>query len=345
MRIAMTYDLKTDYADSDLAPEDLADLDDPAVIDAVATALDRLGHEVVRVGNLRQLVRRLAAGDRWDLVFNLAEGLYGFGREAAVPALLDTYRIPYTFADPLALAVGLHKATAKRVVRDAGLPTPEFAIVSGPQDLPSIDLPYPVFAKPVAEGSSKGIYDSSRANTPEELTDVCTRLLERFSQPVLVERFLPGAELTVGILGSGAASRCLGTLEIAFDTGKEDDFYSYENKNRADWREVLSYRLVEGPLAEEAEILALAVWRLLGGRDGGRVDLKVDADGRPSFLEINPLAGLVPAGSDLTILCDLQGVGYDDLIGAIVESAIERLDEVAPTGAVRSARPLDEEAE
>lgn len=345
MRIAMTYDLKTDHADSDLSLEDLADLDDPAVIDAIATTLGRLGHEAIRVGNLPRLVQRLAGGERWDLVFNLAEGLYGFGREAAVPALLDAYRIPYTFADPLALAVGLHKETAKRVVRDAGLPTPDFAVVAGREDLLSIDLAYPLFAKPVAEGSSKGISLASKVATPEELAAVCTRLLDRFAQPVLVERFLPGAELTVGILGTGTASRCFGTLEIAFDTGTDDDFYSYENKTRPDWREVLSYRLVEGPLAQEAETLALAVWRLLGGRDGGRVDLKLDDEGRPSFLEINPLAGLVPQGSDLTILSDLRGMTYDELIGAIVASATERLGESAPPRAGHGTRPPETEAE
>jgi D-alanine-D-alanine ligase len=334
MRIALTYDLKSDHLNEGYDREALAELDDPANVEAMAAALAALGHEPVLVGNLHRLVERLAAGERWDLVFNTAEGLHGFGREAAVPALLDAYRIPYTFSDPLTLAISLHKPTCKRVVRDAGIPTPAFAVVESEGDLASIDLEYPLFAKPVAEGSSKGISTSSLARTPAELRETCVELLGRFGQAVLVERFLPGRELTVGLLGTGGASRCLGTIEIVFRPGADRDIYSYANKSRGDWRDVLRHRLVDGPVAAEAEAVALAAWRVLGGRDAGRVDLKLDESGHPEFLEANPLAGLSPGASDLTILCDLLGISYERLIGEIVESALARCEERAlPSGA------------
>lgn len=339
MRIALTYDLKSDHAGSGLSPEQLAELDDRSSIEAIECALAELGHRPVPVGNLHQVMRRLARGERWELVFNLAEGLYGFGREAAVPALLDAHRIPYTFADPLTLTLCLHKASAKRIVRDAGFSTPPFALVSGAEDLEAVDLPFPLFAKPVAEGTSKGIGVACEVDTRADLATVCFDLLQRFAQPVLVERFLPGRELTVGILGTGPSSRCLGVLEIAFGPGAEGAIYSYRNKSRADWRQVLSYRLVGGPLGAEAEALALGVWRLLGGRDAGRVDLKLDAEGHPQFLEINPLAGLAPGASDLTILCDLLGIPYRQLIGEIVASALERAEPARRAIAVAAGSP------
>jgi D-alanine-D-alanine ligase len=142
---------------------------------------------------------------------------------------------------------------------------------------------------------------------------------------VLVESFLPGRELTVGLLGSGERSRCLGTLEIGFEAGADRELYSYANKSRSDWREVVTYRLVGGPVAAEAEAVALAAWRVLGGRDAGRVDVKLDESGHPQFLEANPLAGLAPGASDLTILCDLLGIPFERLIAEIVEGARARM--------------------
>lgn len=323
MRIGMTYDLRADYLAAGFGEEETAEFDRPDTIEAIESALASLGHEPVRIGNLHSLVKELAAGRRWDLVFNIAEGLYGFGREAAVPALLDSYRIACTFSDPLVMTVTLHKAAAKQLIRDLQLPTPDFALVKELSDLEGIALPYPLFAKPVAEGTGKGVTAASKINTPEELRARCRELLVAYDQPVLVERFLSGREFTVGIVGTGSAARSIGAIEVVLLSDSDPEVYSYRNKEICE--EVVEYRLVDDPEAREAVRLALAVYRGLGCRDSGRVDLRSDEAGRPHFIEINPIAGLHPAHSDLCIIAAKAGMAYEELIGEIVSSAAGRI--------------------
>lgn len=323
MRLALVYDLRSDWLARGYGGEETAEFDRGSTLDAIEAALLELGHRVERVGGLVELVPRLATGARWDLVFNVAEGMHGFGREAQVPALLDAWRLPYTFADPLCAALTLHKATAKRVLRDLGIPTAPFAVVERAEQARDVELPYPLFAKPVAEGTAKGVQPSSRAESPAALEARCAELIERFHQPVLVETFLPGREVTVGILGTGARAEAIGTLEVVLRPSAEPHAYTYENKERCE--ELCEFPLLEGPLAKEAEALALAAWKGLGCRDGGRIDLRADAGGRMHVLEANPLPGLHPSHSDLPMLCSAKGIAYVELIRRIVASAAERI--------------------
>ena len=156
MRIGITYDLRDDYLAMGYGLEETAEFDRADTIEAIEGALRQLRHRPERIGNIRELARRLVAGERWDLVFNIAEGVKGMGREAQVPALLEAYEIPYTFSDTLVNALTLHKGMAKRVVRDAGVPTAPFAIVEEPADIRDVGLPFPLFAKPAGEGTGKG---------------------------------------------------------------------------------------------------------------------------------------------------------------------------------------------
>jgi D-alanine-D-alanine ligase len=326
MRIGLTYDLRAEYLAAGYGEEETAEFDRPDTIEAIEQALVALGHRPDRIGHARQLVERLARGDRWDLVFNIAEGLHGIGREAQVPAILDLYQIAYTFSDPLVMALSLHKGMTKMVLRAAGIPTPDFAVVERARDLDRVHLPFPVFAKPVAEGTGKGIGPVSKMADPAGLRELSATLLERYRQPVLVESFLPGRELTVGIWGTGPDASVLGTLEIILNPGAEPEVYSYVNKEQCE--ELVEYRLVSAAADEEvrrAEAIALEAWRVLGCRDAGRVDLRSDAQGRPHFLEINPLAGLHPFHSDLPMLCTALGIPYVKLIERIVESAAGRV--------------------
>ena len=229
MRIGLTYDLRADYLAAGYGDEETAEFDRPETVAGVETALAELGYQTDRIGNGRQLVGRLAAGDRWDLVFNFAEGLRGMAREAQVPAILDLYEIPYTFSDPLVLALTLHKALTKVVVRAAGVATADFAVVERLDDVGRSDLPLPLFAKPLAEGTGKGITAASKVTDRDALRRVCEELLERFRQPVLVETFLPGRECTVAILGTGAEARVLGSMEVILLPGAEAEVYSYVN--------------------------------------------------------------------------------------------------------------------
>jgi D-alanine-D-alanine ligase len=323
MRIGITYDLRQDYLDLGYGEEETAEFDRPDTIEAIEGTLRSLGHETDRIGNVLALTRRLAGGDRWDLVFNIAEGLRGIGREAQVPALLDAWGIPYTFSDPLVLSLTLHKGMTKRVVRDLGIPTPDFAEVSRESEIGDIDLSYPLFAKPVAEGTGKGIDGTSRIGDAARLRSVCVRLLRDYRQPVLVETYLPGREFTVGIVGTGAKARAVGTIEVVLNLDAEAHAYSYENKERCE--ELVEYILVEDDESRRAEATALEAWRGLGCRDAGRVDLRSDAEGRPCFIEVNPLAGIHPEHSDLPIICTKKGIPYERLLQWIIESASERI--------------------
>jgi D-alanine-D-alanine ligase len=320
MKIGLTYDLREDYLRLGYDLESTAEFDHPATIEAIEAALVRLGHVTDRIGSVQELAHRLVEGDRWDLVFNIAEGANGVSREAQVPALLDAYRVPYTFSEPLACALTLHKAMAKRVVRDHEIPTPAFEVVEVPSDVDRIELPYPVFAKPVAEGSGKGIDAGSVVPDPTALDRVCRSLLSRYRQPVLVEAFLPGREFTVGILGTGDRASVIGVVEVEFRPEADGAIYSYSNKAHYEGR--VRYRLVVDKAARKAGSVALAAWRALGCRDAGRIDLKADGCGQPQFLEANPLAGLDPVRSDLPIMCGLVGMSYNDLVARILDSAL-----------------------
>jgi D-alanine-D-alanine ligase len=323
MTIGLTYDLRDDYLAAGFSEDDTAEFDREDTIQAIQKTLQDLGYETDRIGNIKHLTRRLAAGDRWDMVFNIAEGFKGFGREAQVPALLDAYEIPYTFSDPLVLCLTLHKAMTKAVVRDLGIPTPDFRVVERLSDLELLDLPFPVFAKPVAEGTSKGITAASKIWTESQLISVCARSLFAYKQPVLVEAFLPGREFTVGIVGTGKDTTAIGVMEVILRETAEPDVYSYRNKERSE--ELVEYHLAKDAMAEKAKELAMAVWQEIGCRDAGRVDIRADANGVPNFMEVNPLAGLHPQHSDLPIIANLVGLPYRSLLEEILDSAFARI--------------------
>jgi len=323
MKIGMTYDLRDDYLREGYSYEQTAEFDRVDTIDALDEAIQACGHETDRIGNVRQLVVRLARGERWDLVFNIAEGMYGVGREALVPALLDAYCIPYTFSDPLVLALTLHKGMTKTVIRSAGIATADFAVVSTPGDVEKVNLPYPLFVKPVAEGTGKGITDASKVNSHRELKSVCERLLAEFHQQVLIETFLPGREFTAGVIGTGDEACVVGVMEVLFrNTGGGDLIYSYHNK--ANYEQIIEYRVPEPEIVRPCAELALSSWKALECRDGGRVDIRMDGAGRPNFIEVNPLAGLNPVHSDLPIICRLHGISFQTLIERILQSAMQR---------------------
>jgi D-alanine-D-alanine ligase len=318
MRIGVTYDLRSDYLAQGLGEEETAEFDAEETIAAVCQALTELGHQPERIGGIKPLTQELVKGARWDAVFNICEGLKGVSREAQVPALLEAYDIPYVFSDPLTLALTLDKAMTKRVVRDAGVPTADFALIEREADIAKVTLPFPLFLKPVAEGSGKGVDARSRVGTQGQLESVARDLLARFRQPVLVEEFLPGREFTVGITGTGEGASVLGVSEIVPKDKYVGHAYGYENKS--DWEDRLDIVLVTDPDAQAAGAVALAAWKVLRCRDGGRADVRLDKNGKPRFIEVNPLAGIRPGYSDLCFIAEFQGLSYRDLIGKFLDS-------------------------
>jgi D-alanine-D-alanine ligase len=331
MRIGITYDLKIDNPSKGGGGADVPDdfqeeFDSPATIEAIAEVLRGLGHDVDKLGDGRELVERLLA-DPPDLVFNLAEGQgIGRSREARVPALLEMLGLPYTGSDPLTLAVTLDKDCAKRLVASAGVAVPNGLLVpmqNAKCKMQNAKWQFPVIVKPAWEGSSKGIRSHCVVDRADDLPKVVESLRRDHRQPVLVEEFIQGEELTVGIVGN-ESPRIVGIMRVLPQKPAERFVYSLEVKR--DWQRQVRY---EGPgqlpvrTAESVAAAALKAYQVLGCRDVSRVDFRL-RDGVPYFLEINPLPGLNPETSDLVILGRLSGWSYPQLIRTILEAALQR---------------------
>jgi D-alanine-D-alanine ligase len=138
-----------------------------------------------------------------------------------------------------------------------------------------------------------------------------------------VEAYLPGREFTVGIGGTGSRAAVIGVMEVILNDKAEAHAYSFVNKEECEER--VRYELVTGAVAEECARVCLPAWRGLGCRDAGRMDVRMDGQGRLAFIEVNPLAGLHPRHSDLPIICTMVGLPYTELIRRILESARERV--------------------
>jgi len=322
LKIGLTFDLKEDYLRLGYTNQEVAEFDAPETIEALEETIASLGFEVIRIGNIFDLVGFLNTGKRCDLVFNICEGMYGIAREAQVPCLLDAYRIPYVFSEPDILNLTLDKGLTKLFLLQAGIPTADFKVISQVSDLSSLNMVFPLFVKPVAEGTSKGIDGYSLVHNAVKLEETVGYLLKTFHQPVLVETFLPGREFTVGITGSGDETKSVGTMEILFNEHAPHPIYSCTVKK--DWEKYASYKIATDQVANECASLAIAVWKLIKGKDAGRVDFRLDIDGKPNFIEVNPLAGLNPVWSDLPMLAQMNGISYRELISEIMESALQR---------------------
>jgi D-alanine-D-alanine ligase len=322
MRIALVYDLRDDYRALGFSEEEVAEFDTVETIDQLAQALEALGCKAVRVGRGQALAARLVEGERYDLVFSIAEGVKGRSREAQVPALCELFDQPYLFSDPLTSAAALDKAVAKRLVRDAGVPTPSFAVAGRSADALAGWSEFPAFVKPIAEGTGKGCEAASLVTSESELRAAIVRIIERYRQPALVERYLPGREFTVGIVGNGEDARVLGICEIVLRPNAEANVYSLQNKELCE--ELVTYVRADDGEARLAGARALQAYRALECRDAARIDFRSDGTGEPYFLEANPLAGLNPWHSDLPILAAQNGIEFVALIGMILDAGLAR---------------------
>lgn len=320
MRIGLTYDLRTWYLERGYTMDETAEFDKEETVVALETELVRLGYETIRIGNVFQLVEKLAAGERWDMVFNIAEGLYGDGRESVVPALLDQYRIPYVFSGPVVMGISLNKYLTRLVVGAAGVPVCPGIIANSVHDLDDLSsLEFPLFVKPVAEGTGKGITTRNVVRDRESLVTLVTELLTKYNQPALVEEYLPGREFTVGVTGNGAEAKVTGGMEVIC---KDNLPYSVEVKEN--YENYVQYRVYDDDIKPQCDAVALGAWRALGAVDAGRVDMRADRHGRMCFIEANPLAGLNPVHSDLPMLSRMNGLAFSTLIDMIMNSATKR---------------------
>lgn len=328
MEVGLTYDLRDDYpSDHQAQPDSHGEFDSIETIHHLAAALEDLGHRVCRIGNIQALTQFLARDGRVDIVFNIAEGWQGRSREAQVPALLEAYGIPYTGSDPLTLALCLNKALTKQVWRYHGLMTANACVIQSGDELVELAdrLPaFPLFVKPLHEGSSKGISSpDSIIHDAAQLRARVGQLLSGYRQPVLVETYLPGREFTVGILGSGREAAVLGVAEVV--STAPGGISGFEDKEEWETRVPDYYRpLPPGELADRLGALALAAYRAVNCRDLGRVDIRLDADEMPQLMEINPLPALNRQHSALTFIGRYAGVTYEALIERVLTSATRR---------------------
>jgi D-alanine-D-alanine ligase len=330
MRIGITYDLKSDAPPPAGMPDDFQEeFDSPATIEAIAHVLRGLGHTVEELGDGRELLQRLLA-DPPEFVFNFAEGQgIGRSREARVPAVLEMLGIPYTGSDPLTLAVTLDKDCAKKLVAADGVAVARDVVIHSTDALSTqcsvlSTLTFPVIVKPAWEGSSKGIRSKSVVDHVKDLPSVVETMRRDYQQPILIEEYIAGDELTVGIVGNDPPE-IIGIMRVV--PREQYDHFVYGLDIKRDYKRLVKYEC-PAPLAvkDEAAVCdaAMKAWKALGCRDVARVDFRM-RDGIPYFLEVNPLPGLNPADSDLVILAKLAGWNYERLITRIFQAAVERV--------------------
>jgi D-alanine-D-alanine ligase len=332
MKIGLSYDLKESVALEMAAPEDaLEEYDSASTVELIAASLKSHGHSVVMLGGGRDFLDNII-NEPVDFVFNIAEGRGNYrSREAQVPSVLEMLGIPYSGSDPQCLAICLDKPLTKALVASAGVRTPRFRVVADVRQLSEISwgqFTFPVIIKPAYEGSSKGIRQASLAESPDDAGILAGHLLDCYQQPMMVEEFIKGEEVTVGVVGNSPPA-IVGSMRVV--PRKQYDHFIYSLEIKRDWEALVDYecpaRLSEETI-REINSSSLKAYKALGCRDFARLDFRVDAEGAPYFIEINPLPGL-GSHSDLYIIATKVGWNHSRLIGEILGAALRRYHQCA----------------
>ena len=324
MKIGLTYDLKSDWVWKDTDPKDAnAELDKPQTVEEISAALESSGHEVIRIGGLKDLMRVIHELDV-DLIFNICEGLAGRNRESQVPIILEMNGIPFIGADALSLGITLDKVIAKKCFVADGIPTPGFFVADMEDDLKALNhLSFPLIVKTRYEGTSKGLSDQSRVEDYEALKRQVDFINQTYHQPALVEEFISGREFTVAVIGNKDCE-AMPVVQVSIDGNVElnDEFYTFERVTCDSLRYVCPAQ-ISTELARRIKELAVRAYKSVDCRDFGRVDFRVDKKGDPFVLEINPLPAL---GSDdiFHIFPKIMGTTYEEIINRIVTCACDR---------------------
>jgi D-alanine-D-alanine ligase len=318
LRVGLAFNMKR--IESGAGDDREAEYDAPETIQAITTAIESHGHVVVPLEATQEFPRALIASNV-DVVFNIAEGMSGRSREAQVPSLCELRGIPYTGSDSATLSLCLDKALAKRLLTDVDTPAFQVLVTGREKVRP---FRYPVIVKPNQEGTSKGISKKSVCDDEARLREVARELIDRYGQPALVEEYIVGRELTVGLLGE-RRPRVLPPMEVVFLKQMERPVYDYECKQH--WPEHVRYECPANLTKDELRAVEKAcrtTFMTLGCRDVARVDLRIAPDGKVYVLEVNPLPGLTPDYSDLCLIANGAKIDYRTLIGEILSGAIKR---------------------
>jgi len=327
MRIGLSFDLKekVSLTEGNLPEDAFEEYDYPATIDFIAKALESGGHSVVRLGGGQEFLQNILR-EKVDIVFNISEGRGTFrSREAQVPSVLEMLNIPYTGSDPECLAICLDKPLTKQLVAAAGVVTPPWYVIKDRRELAAFSwqgISFPVIIKPAFEGSSKGVRLNSVARNAVQAVDITGRVIDIYRQPVMVEGFVNGDEVTVGVLGN--PPQVIGIMRVL--PRQKTDYFVYSLEVKRDWKALVDYECPAGynkTVSDNIAVSSLRAFKYLECRDFARIDYRISADGIPYFIEINPLPGLGDY-SDLVIMAIKMGWSHEALIQAVLNTALER---------------------
>lgn len=339
MKVGLTYNIKRQGtgvggqgSEENLPPDFFAEWDDEDTIESVRKALS-IKHDVIMIEADECAYKKLKSG-RPQIVFNIAEGLWGQSRESQIPAMLDMLRIPYTGSGPLTLGICLDKARAKEILSYHDIPTAGFFVARSPLATRHSPLSYPLIVKPLYEGSSKGIRNNSIVNDETELRERIKWIITEYNQPALVEEFLDGGEFTVAMLGNDSGLKILPIVEINYSSlpAGMNPIYSYEAKWIWDTPdsplEIFKCPAdIDNRLKDSIEKICRDAFNVLDIKDWCRIDIRLDMKGQPHVLELNPLPGILPdpkSNSCFPKAARAAGMGYDGLINAVLETACKR---------------------
>ncbi|MFA6550113.1 MAG: hypothetical protein WCT36_02040 [Candidatus Gracilibacteria bacterium] len=341
MNIGLTYNLlKDDLLPDEEPPSCRDEYDSPKTVLAIEQAIKAMGHSVYFIeADDKAYFALYRLKDTLDFVFNFAEGISGESRESQIPTMLEMLKIPYTACGPLAAAVTLDKAVAKKVLIASGISTPPYQVMNTYEDALDPSLSFPLIVKPNGEGSSMGVDADSVCKDEVSLRKKVKQLIDKYKEPVLVEKFLSGREFTIPLIGNGSDLRVLPILEIAFDRFPKMEFYidCYEaksvwcEKNDLEEAIVVDDKL-EPDLKRRLQNIAMDSFNALGLRDFGRIDMRMDEEGNIYVLEANPIPGLNPNPKHFSYFqhsARSTGMSYNQIIEAILKTAFKRygLDE------------------
>ena len=324
---------ENDADDDDPPPDYFAEGDNPETIDATLNAFRSYGHTVSGIEADDRLIENLFHIQP-DIVFNIAEGLYGECRESYVPLICERLRIPYSGSDPLTLAICLNKARAKEIMTINGITTPAFRVAYPGQSNGITDFSFPAIVKPVAEGSSKGIFEDSVVSDSHAAQRKIGELFTKYQQPVLIEKFLPGDEFTVAIWGNSNDIEILPIVKMDFSQlpEKSKGIYSYEAKWLWDTTnnplEIFQCPAnISDELTSSIRNLVKKAYTVLQIRDWCRIDVRLDEDGTPNIIELNPLPGILPdprENSCFPKAARSAGYTYSEMLNHVLEFAVRR---------------------
>jgi len=327
MRIGLAYDLKETILLQQAGCDDaFEEYDSSETVELIAAAIEAEGHTVVMLGGGRELLGKILH-EKVDFVFNIAEGRGAYrSREAQVPSILEMLDISYSGSDPQCLAICLDKPITKKLVASAGVNTPKWRVIADRQELrqlDSCDFPFPAIIKPAYEGSSKGIRLTSVVEDATQAIDAIEITLEKYQQPAMMEEFILGEEVTVGITGN-SPPKVLGTMRIL--PKQRDSYFTYTVEVKRNYLDLVDYECpagLEEKILQCIEVAGLKAFEALGCRDFARLDFRISVQGKPYFLEINPLPGL-GTHSDLVIMAKKMGWTHRELISAVLNAALKR---------------------